>query len=163
MQLTKGVEQAICIIVLLSTQDNHNPLASDTISEHLQVSPSYLKKIMRKLVVQNIIRSVPGNNGGFSLAKSPEQITLLEVVESMEGEISIYPDTGLINKVFRDGVHTSKGEAVLHDVFNGANSLLRDYLVKQTAADLLKRTMEQSEIPVLNWNITNTSNQNKKE
>ncbi|EUJ43831.1 RrF2 family transcriptional regulator [Listeria rocourtiae] len=117
MKLTKGVEQAICIIVLLSTQDNHNPLASDTISEHLQVSPSYLKKIMRKLVVQNIIRSVPGNNGGFSLAKSPEEITLLEVVESMEGPISIYPDTGLINKVFRDGKHTSKGEAVLQDVF----------------------------------------------
>lgn len=44
MQLTKGFEQAVCILVLLSTQDSQAPLASDAINSHLQVSPSYLKK-----------------------------------------------------------------------------------------------------------------------
>ncbi|MDQ7862201.1 Rrf2 family transcriptional regulator [Peribacillus frigoritolerans] len=69
MQLTKGVEQAICIIVILSTQDKNVPLSSNEISRRLEVSPSYLKKIIRKLVVKQIITSVPGNNGGLTLAK----------------------------------------------------------------------------------------------
>ncbi|EUJ19060.1 RrF2 family transcriptional regulator [Listeria aquatica] len=73
MKLTRSLEQAVCIITLLSTQDSTVPLASDVISKRLQVSSSYLKKIMRKLVVKDIIRSVSGNNGGFSLAKSPKK------------------------------------------------------------------------------------------
>src|SRR5690606_39915246 len=94
MQLTKKVEQAICIIVLLATQESSAPLASDEISRRLGVSPSYMKKITRKLVVQGVVVSVPGNNGGISLAKAATDITLLDVIEAMEGPIRMYPDTG---------------------------------------------------------------------
>lgn len=79
MKLTSGVEQAICIIVLLSTQDSSAPLASDLIRKRLDVSPSYLKKITRKLIVKGLITSVSGNNGGITLAKRPEEISALEI------------------------------------------------------------------------------------
>ncbi|MEK3864688.1 Rrf2 family transcriptional regulator [Paenibacillus sp. FSL H7-0716] len=154
MKLTAGVEQAICIIVLLSTQDNKAPLASDHISARLDVSPSYLKKIMRKLVVKQLVTSIPGNNGGFSLAKSPEEITGLEIIEAMEGRISIYSDNDLLTKAFEDGIHASKGIEVLNDLFNGANDVLRAYFSKFTVADLLKKSMSLSQIPSLDWNNT---------
>lgn len=152
MQLTKGVEQALCIIVLLATQESSAPLASDEISKRLGVSPSYMKKIVRKLVVQEIAISVSGNNGGVSLAKPATQITLLDVIEAMEGPIQMYPDTGLISLAFHDKQYTQKGQELLRNVFSQGDRLLIEYFSKVTAADLLKEGLGTSNLPTLNWN-----------
>ncbi|MGE6377920.1 Rrf2 family transcriptional regulator [Peribacillus muralis] len=152
MQLTKGVEQAICIIVILSTQDKRVPLSSNEISRRLEVSPSYLKKIIRKLVVKRIITSVPGNNGGLSLAKSVEEIKNIEIIEAMEGPISMFPDTGLIEKAFKDGEYAEKGVDVLRRMFTQADELLMEFFSSQTVADLLKESFGANELPTLNWN-----------
>nr|WP_252311617.1 Rrf2 family transcriptional regulator [Sinobaca sp. H24] len=60
-----GVEQAACILAMISTQEEHKLVSSDVISSKLKVSSSYLKKMLRKLVVHELIVSVPGNQGGF--------------------------------------------------------------------------------------------------
>lgn len=152
MQLTKGVEQAVCIIVLLATQESTAPLASDEISKKLAVSPSYMKKIIRKLVVQGIAVSVPGNNGGVSLAKPVADITMLDVIEAMEGPIQMYPDSGLISLAFHDGKYAEKGEELLRNVFAQGDRLLVEYFSRVTAADLLKEGLGTSNLPTLNWN-----------
>jgi Rrf2 family transcriptional regulator, iron-sulfur cluster assembly transcription factor len=152
VQLTKAVDQAICILILLATQESSAPLASDEISKRLEVSPSYLKKITRKLVVKKIISSVPGNNGGISLAKRVEDITMLDVIEAMEGPISIYPDTGLINLAFKGGQYTEKGSGILRHVFKQADDLLSQYFSNVTAADLLKEGFGTENLPIVNWN-----------
>lgn len=155
--LTKGVEQAICIIVLLATQENNAPLATDEISKRLEVSPSYMKKIMRKLVVKKLVTSVPGTNGGISLAKDLEEINMLEVIEAMEGQISIFPDSGLIVKAFNNGEYAQKGENLLRQVFKQADGLLIDYFSNITAADLLKENFGTAELPTRDWNKTSLS------
>ncbi|WP_374724409.1 RrF2 family transcriptional regulator [Calidifontibacillus erzurumensis] len=152
MKLTKSVEQAICILIFLVTQEKNEPLATDEISNKLNVSPSYLKKITRKLVKKKIITSVSGNRGGISLAKSPEEINMLDIIEAMEGPISIYSDTGLIETVFKGGKHTDKGSDILRNVFKQADLLLIEYFSKITAADLLKESFGTENIPTLNWN-----------
>lgn len=152
MQLTKGVEQAVCIIVLLATQESSAPLASDEISKRLGVSPSYMKKIIRKLVVQGIAVSVSGNNGGVSLAKPTAEITLLDVIEAMEGPIQLYPDSGLISLAFQDGKYAQKGQELLRKVFSQGDRLLIEYFSNVTAADLLKEGLGMSNVPTLNWN-----------
>lgn len=152
MQLTKGVEQAICIIVLLATQESSAPLASDEISKRLRVSPSYMKKITRKLVVQGIAVSVSGNNGGVSLAKPAADITLLDVIEAMEGPIRMYPDSGLIGLAFHNGKYAEKGQELLRNVFSQGDRLLIEYFSKVTAADLLKEGLGTANLPTLNWN-----------
>lgn len=163
MQLTKGVEQAICIVVLLATQESSAPLASDEISKRLNVSPSYMKKITRKLVVQGIAVSVSGNNGGVSLAKPVTDITMLDVIEAMEGPIEMYPDTGLISLAFHDGQYAQKGQDLLRKVFSQGDRLLIEYFSKVTAADLLKEGFGTSNLPTLNWNQETLSDVMKRE
>ncbi|MCB5239587.1 Rrf2 family transcriptional regulator [Niallia alba] len=152
MKLTNGVEQAICILVLLATQENNKPLASDVISEKLEVSPSYMKKIMRKLVVGNIVSSVSGTNGGVSLAKELNDISLLDVIEAMEGPISMFPNTGLIQKAFKGGIYTDIGESLIQNLFGQADALLKDYFSKITAADMIKENFGNINAPKLDWN-----------
>ena len=57
MQLTKGFEQAACIMALLATQNRGIPLSSHVIHTRVSSSQTYLKKIMRKLVVGGLITS----------------------------------------------------------------------------------------------------------
>lgn len=153
MKLTKSLEQAICIITLLATQDKEFPVTSAVINHRLNGSPTYMKKLMRKLVVKNLVTSVSGNNGGFTLVDSPKNISILQIIEAVEGEISTYPNSGLIDVVFQDmQVAANQGERVLAHVFSEADALWVNYLATQTVADLLQKTLGHTEIPVLNWN-----------
>lgn len=157
LKLTNGVEQAICILVLLATQENNKPLASDVISEKLEVSPSYMKKIIRKLVVGNIVNSVSGTNGGVSLAKELEDINLLKVIEAMEGPISMFPNTGLIQKAFQGGIYTEKGETLIKNLFGQADVLLKEYFSNITAADMIENNFGTTNAPKLDWNNVSLS------
>ena len=51
MQLKRGFEQSVCILALLATQEQDIPLSSTVINARLKGSQTYLRKLMRKLVV----------------------------------------------------------------------------------------------------------------
>ena len=56
-------------------------------AEELGVSPSYLSKVLQKLVQGGFLRSTRGAAGGFELALEPSKISCLEVLEAMEGAL----------------------------------------------------------------------------
>lgn len=153
MKLTKGFEQAACIIVLLATQDPSIPLSSQEINNRLKCSPTYLRKIIRKLVVSKLVNSVSGNNGGFTLATDAANINLLQVVEALEGPIETFSDSGLINHVFKEfGSVSGEGTAMLKNAFANADALWRESLKKETVYQLIKEAVGEETIALLNWN-----------
>ncbi len=66
---------------------NKKIVLSNTISKKYNIPLEYLLKIMQQLVRVGVLRSKRGPRGGFSLAKSPSKITMLEIVEAVEGPI----------------------------------------------------------------------------
>ena len=84
MRIRGSLEQAICIVLLISTSSR--PVKSSELSKKLDVSDSYLKKIMRQLVKANIVSSIASKTGGFVLLRSPSQITFLDLFNAIEGE-----------------------------------------------------------------------------
>ena len=68
MRIRGSLEQAICIVLLISTSSR--PVKSSELSKKLNVSDSYLKKIMRQLVKAKIVSSIASKNGGFVLLKT---------------------------------------------------------------------------------------------
>lgn len=153
MKLTKGIEQAICIIALLATQDPDIPVASLEIHTRLKGSLTYTKKIIRKLVVAGLVDSVSGNNGGFTLAHNCADINLLQIVEALEGTIETYPDTGLIDEVFKDKqAIANQGTIALRNAFSKADVLWREALKTITVQQLLEEALGKKEILPINWN-----------
>ena len=57
------------------------------ISHRRNIPQNYLEQIFNRLTKQGIIRSVRGNKGGYMLAKTPADISLLNIIESLEGDI----------------------------------------------------------------------------
>ena len=84
MLITKASEYAILSLILLSSSDT--PKDSDTLSRDLFISKSFLAKILQQLAKNGILKSYKGVNGGFLLAKSPDNISILSVIKSVEGK-----------------------------------------------------------------------------
>ena len=113
-------------MALLATQNRGIPLSSHVIHTRVSSSQTYLKKIMRKLVVGGLITSASGNSGGFSLAREPEDITLLQIVSAVEGEIHTYPNNGLLDLVFSDFKPiATEGNSAINAAFDAADQLWR--------------------------------------
>ena len=85
---TKG-RYGLRILIDLATHAPEKPRMLKDIAQSQQISEKYISRLVIDLRRAKLVRSVRGVNGGFHLAKLPEQITLLEVLETMEGPISV--------------------------------------------------------------------------
>jgi Rrf2 family protein len=83
MKMSGGVEWALhCCVVLTSVDE---PVPATRLAGLHDVSPSYLAKQLQALSRAGLVRSVQGKAGGYVLTRDPASITLLDVVEAVEG------------------------------------------------------------------------------
>ncbi|MCT7908405.1 Rrf2 family transcriptional regulator [Arcobacter lacus] len=82
MLLTKKSEYAL--LSLISIAKSSEPKNVDVLSKELDISKSFLAKIMQNLAKHELVISHRGVNGGFLLKKPLEDITVLEIVEAAE-------------------------------------------------------------------------------
>ena len=87
MYLTLETDYAIRITTCLAHENRK--IDAHFISEHSKIPLRFSLKILRKLVGAGIARSFKGMHGGYILAKSPKETTLLEVIEAVEGPFVI--------------------------------------------------------------------------
>ncbi len=137
--MKSGMEQAVCILILLARLPSRAVLKSESISERLEVSPSYLKKLMRVLVRAGLVNSTPGVKGGFSLAKNPEEITLYDIFQAVEGRGSLYQGRGVFTSVFTCQGKQAQEKCILDSVMKRAESAWIQALNEETLATLLNK------------------------
>lgn len=87
--LSQTVEYALRAVVFLANE-NPEPRTTGQIAEHTMVPVAYLSKVMQGLVRARMVRSQRGLRGGFTLLKSPEEVTLLDVVNAVEPILRIH-------------------------------------------------------------------------
>ncbi|MBS9782234.1 MAG: Rrf2 family transcriptional regulator [Arcobacter sp.] len=85
MLLTKKSEYAL--LSLVSIAKNETPKNVDILSKELNISKSFLAKIMQNLAKNSLVISHRGVNGGFTLGKSWEEMTIFEIVSAAEEKI----------------------------------------------------------------------------
>lgn len=85
--LTQTTEIAIRALLHLAIVESQDPIALPHLAGKIDVSPSYLVKVVGHLIRVGIVRSVRGVQGGVLLAREPEAISLLEIVEACQGRI----------------------------------------------------------------------------
>ena len=83
MHITLESDYAIRIMIFMA-QQNHR-VDAKTISESTEVTLRFSLKILRKLAANGIVRSFKGTQGGYELARPASEITLREIVETVEG------------------------------------------------------------------------------
>ena len=80
--LSKTAEYALRVAVCLA-QSPDKLAAADELAEVTKIPRRYLHKVVQDLARDGLVRSQPGPGGGYSIAKSPKQITILNVVNAV--------------------------------------------------------------------------------
>ncbi len=132
LQLTRNGEYAVRAVLFLASRPPGRPVLITEISESQEVPKSYLSKIMQQLVHSGLVRSRRGINGGFTLARPAESITLKETIEAVEGPIHL--NVCLIRK----GECHRDDFCPVHPVWQEAQRRLSEVLDGKTMADLVR-------------------------
>ena len=152
MHLTKSTEQAICIMVMLYLQDRHVFLNSKEISQRLNISPTYLKKIMRKLVVNDLIKANTGIGGGYKY-KSNKKVTLYDVYVALNDEVEIFAlKTDYVSKIFEGALAVDKRYSKYLKKVNTVNKAIKSSLEEITIENLVEDILEENSKIRLDWN-----------
>jgi Rrf2 family protein len=132
MQITRAAEYAIRGVLYLSLQPEGAVCLLSEISERQDIPPSFLSKIFQNLARAGYVNSTRGTGGGFTLGKSPDDITLLDIVEAIDGQISL-------NVCLNAGATCDKKPGcAVHAVWSDAQRYMVDLLKKNTFATLAK-------------------------
>ena len=152
MHLTKSTEQAICIMVMLYLQDRHVFLNSNEISQRLNISPTYLKKIMRKLVVNDLVKANTGIGGGYKY-KSNKKVTLYDVYVALNDEVEIFAlKTDYVSKIFEGALAVDKRYSKYLKKVNTVNKAIKSSLEEITIENLVEDILEENSKIRLDWN-----------
>lgn len=131
MCLTLESDYAVRIIGCLTAENKR--IDAKNISERTGVSLRFSLKILRKLVSAGLVRSYKGMQGGYELAKAPSEITMLNVIESVEGDY-------YLNRCHEDDfvcTRGAKGCCCYQSVFNEISELVKNKLASCTFEDLM--------------------------
>ena len=116
MQITRQADYAMRAVAYLATLGTDRRAATSLIAEEKQIPPSFLAKIVSQLSVAGLLQTSRGARGGVSLARSPDDISFLEVVEAIDGPI-------LLNECVADSSACTFGETcTLRPVFCDAQA-----------------------------------------
>src|SRR5512135_1674660 len=96
MQITRQADYAVRAMTYLAELGPEQRAATSQIAQEKSIPPSFLAKIVSQLSVAGLLQTSRGARGGVSLAKAPENISLLDVVEAIDGPI-------LLNDCVGDG------------------------------------------------------------
>ena len=152
MHLTKSTEQAICIMVMLYLQDRHVFLNSKEISQRLNISPTYLKKIMRKLVVNDLVKANTGIGGGYRY-KSNKKVTLYDIYVALNDEVEIFAlKTDYVSKIFEGALAVDKRYSKYLKKVNTVNKAIKSSLEEITIENLVEDILEENSKIRLDWN-----------
>lgn len=125
-RLSKGAEYAIRGLVYMAMREDGKVSYIEDIAKSTDVPQPYLAKLFQTLAKKGFVRSYRGPGGGFLLARPTSEITLLEIIETMEGRIFL--NDCLIHKGFchRDEI------CPVHEIWKEAEARFLDVLKHST-------------------------------
>lgn len=131
MRLGKASAFGVFATVHIAEHAEECPVPAKDISAACGIPLAHLNKILQQLVRSRILRSERGPSGGFSLRSPPSKITLLEIVEAIDGPI--VGDLEGQQMVIAKQVAKQKVQGTCNEVARHARSLLQ----KHTISDLV--------------------------
>ncbi len=134
MQITRATDYAVRIMIYLAALPDMR-IAVPDLARGIQAPESFVSKILQQLAQHGMVSSHRGSGGGFQLSVDPEKVSLLDVVETVEGPVQINL--------------CSPGEAGCdrsswcgaHPIWNEAQAALKNVLAGATIAQLASETV----------------------
>jgi Rrf2 family protein len=131
MQITRQADYAVRAVLYLAERGRASPIATAEIGCQQHIPLTFLVKIMSQLSAAGIVHTMRGAHGGISLGRPAEEISLLDILETIDGPM-------LLNECVSDPSLCPLGEnCAVHRVWCQAQADLVDRLSSTTMAKLV--------------------------
>ncbi len=132
MRLTTKGRFAVTAMLDLAMRGGKNPVTLAGISERQDISLSYLEQLFSRLRRHELVESVRGPGGGYYLARSPEAVSVADIIRAVDEPIDATQCGG------KENCHDDH-RCLTHDLWTGLNAHIYDYLDNVTLAALVAR------------------------
>lgn len=129
MKYSKATNYALHTMLYLIAFAPDRPVGVQQLADKQGVSPTYLSKILTKLVKAGLIESASGANGGYRLKGKKEDVAFLDIIHAVEGKGSLFECCG-----------SKDSKCVIHQVMLAAEDSMEQHLKYTKMIDLVERT-----------------------
>ncbi|MFB6363447.1 Rrf2 family transcriptional regulator [Paenibacillus elgii] len=133
MRFSKATNYALHTMLALVAASPVKPVGVQHLAESQGVSPTYLSKILTRLVKAGMIESVSGANGGYRLSRMKDDITFLDIIHAIEGNASLFE----CDFVHGDG-------CLIQAVMKEAEEKMESHLKNTKLVDVAQKQMQQA-------------------
>jgi len=137
MRLTTRGRYAVTALLDLALQPTEQTITLAEITARQTISVAYLEQLFAKLKRHSLVSSIRGANGGYHLARKPEDITVLEIIEAVNETVDA-------TRCDHKGNCQNGAMCLTHDLWHELSHHIADYLAKITLADLVARDHVQT-------------------
>ena len=134
MDISRKTDYALRMLAMLA-EEPERLLSVRTAAEEVNVPYSFARSIQHGLVQAGIVESLRGVHGGMRLKVSPDDVTIRQVVEAVQGPMVMNDCTA------PDGDCARMGTCCYHPLWAGAPALMRDSLGQNTMASMIFRML----------------------
>ena len=131
MIVSRSADYALRAMVYLARLDSPRHVPANEIANEMHTPPFLLSRILQHLVKGELLLSMKGHHGGFRLRKSPDQVTLFEIIHMIDGPFVIHDCSG-------KGDCSLSHDCNLRPVFSKAEKHLEDMFRSVTLAEVAR-------------------------
>jgi len=142
MRLTTRGRFAVTAMIDVAMHSTKGPATLAGVSERQKISLSYLEQLFGKLRRSGLVESVRGPGGGYNLARSPDTMTVADVIVAVDEPLDATQCGG------RENCHGDR-RCMTHELWTNLNSHILDYLQSVSLADLVRQQQQKAEVVVL--------------
>ena len=135
MRMSAKAEYAVRAMVQLATLDDDVRVTTDDLASAQGIPPQFLVDILSDLRNDRLVRSHRGRDGGYELARPGAEISIADVLRSIDGPLASVRDVGLGDLPY------SGPTAALTDVWRALRASMRSVLEQTTLADVAAGTL----------------------
>lgn len=145
MRLSKKSRYGLRALVDLSVRAKEEQISLNSIAERNNISLQYLEQVFAALRRAGIVKSIKGPQGGYLLEKSADKITVLEIVEALEGSYELDAEE-ISDKVECKEISMSIQDLIIDPVNAKLHEILESVTLQDLENDYLQKTEYSSDM-----------------
>ncbi len=133
MRLSTRSRYGVRLMLALAANANNKPIFLKDIASSEEISEKYLSQIIIPIKAKGLVTTFRGAHGGYLLSKPASEISLRDIIEPLEGDLS------LVDCVNNPGVCDRANDCATREVWDEMSTLLLNFLDSYTLEDLIKK------------------------
>ena len=146
MNLSKKSRYGITAVIDLAVYARNQCVQLSSIAERTKISVKYLEQIFSGLRRAGLVKSIKGPQGGYLLAKSPESITVADVIYALDGSYLLEDERSVVSGADEKGISTAIQKLLIEQMNDQTDKLLKQLTLKTLVDSSLEYSQSGQEM-----------------